>query len=83
MGGYFGGVVLLDEVSPGGEVVLGGGRAEPLVVDGGLGVVSALGLGAGVVAEAFAPEVIAALLDATDVPDHQSFFARCDGEAFR
>ena len=104
--GYFGGVVslvgggaLLDGgVSEGGVAPDGGGRAEPLVLDGagfdgfaaGAGLVSlALGLGVGaavpdVVADALAPELAAEVLEATaDWPDHQSFLARCDGEAFR
>jgi hypothetical protein len=57
---------------------------DEVSLGGVLGVVAALGLGAGVVAEAFAPDVLAALLEATaGWPDHQSFFARWDDEAFR
>jgi hypothetical protein len=79
--------------------VLGGGRAEPLLLEGAgldwvapadvVGLVTELvapvvvsDVVDDVVAEAFAPEVAALLLDATAAPDHQSFFARCDGEAF-
>lgn len=74
------------------EDVEGGGRAEPLVLDGagfaGFVVVELVLVSVdealGVVAEAFAPELAAELLEAmADWPAHQSFFARCDGEAFR
>ena len=84
--------------------LLGGGSAEPLVLEGaglaeldpgvavsvelGLGVAGAVlvadGVEPAVVADAFAPELAAELLEATAVwPDHQSFLARCEGEAFR
>ena len=50
----------------------------------GLGAGVAVADELGVVAEAFAPEVAAEVLDATaDWPDHQSFLARCEGEAFK
>ena len=93
--GYFGVVLLLVSV---GGVVVGGGRAEPLELDGAglawvapgldvvldvvLGVVS-LELGVVlVVAAALAPAGVAAPLEAKLEPAHQSFFARCEGEAF-
>ena len=84
-------------MSDGGGLVVGGGVADPLVLDGAglaedepgasgvvvFGVVELLEAdGALEVAAALAPVLVVAPLEATAVPDHQSFFARCEGEAF-
>jgi hypothetical protein len=68
-----------------------GAGVDEVVVSVELGLVVALALGSvvalpglEVVAAALAPALPAALLEASaGWPAHQSFFARCDGEAFR
>jgi hypothetical protein len=95
---YFGGglptgafVVLSD----GAGVSVGGGRAEPVVLGAAgaavvepvdpveLDVLVLVSAPAVETAAALDVDPVAALFEAMALPDHQSFFARCAGEAFR
>ncbi|MFL5296304.1 MAG: hypothetical protein ACJ798_07975 [Phenylobacterium sp.] len=74
-----GGVLLAAPVAPVELVV----ELEDVALELGVLELELVSAPALLTAAVLAEAPVEALLDASELPDHQSFFARCEGEAFR